>query len=247
MNEFRLLDLHTEYGCSGDVSIKMGVRVCFAHIFDEVQNNDHIKYRVLFHKGVDYSRATHQNSACLFTKKEIRNHLLKLKSLYPIQFKVMDYKGNKGDPNDQIEVQMELDKVPAIFHKYALTWLRYLYEFPYNVFLKDAYTLKKDPIFRFESIANIFNLVLGCYCGYTNTLHQIPVDTITKPLKISEVRDRIKRVDALNNIYKFLNIEYDNVPTRIGDYTTVDFEYWKDGFDVRKPIYIDTYRKINKR
>lgn len=247
MKEFSALNLHTEYGCSGDVSINMGVRVCFGTLFNTIENDNHVKYRILFHEGADYSRDTHRNSACFFTKEEIRHHLLKLRSLYPIQFKVMDYKGKRDDGYDRIEVQMELDKVPATFHKYALTWIRYLYEYPYNVCLKDAYTLKKDPIFRFESIANIFNLVLGCYCGYANEHHQIPINNITRPLKISEVKERIRRVDELNDIYRLLHIKHDDIPGSIGDYTIRDLEYWRDGFDIRKPIYINVYKEMHKR
>ena len=42
-------------------------------------------------------------------------------------------------------MHLRLNNVPPTFHKYVLTWLRYTYEFPYNVFLKDAYNLKSIP------------------------------------------------------------------------------------------------------
>ena len=46
-----------------------------------------------------------------------------------------------------------------IYHKYMLSWVRYLYEYPFNVFLADAHKVKNTTGFKFESIINLFNLV----------------------------------------------------------------------------------------
>ena len=244
MKEFKFLEYHTEYSCEGDLNRYMATRACFSDVFKYVHSDDHVKYKIILYKGVELSKNNHQSNACLFSKKEIRNHLTLLKSLYPFHYKVLDCK-EKGE-YDKIKVFLELNNVPPTFHKYILTWLRYTYEYPYNVILKDAYTLKKDPIFRFESISNLFNLVLGCFCDDIRGIHQIPENCVSVPMKLAEVRKKIQEVQYLHDIYQELKDKEDTIPTKIGEYSTTDIEYWENGFEIRKPIYIKVYKEIKK-
>lgn len=245
MKEFKYLDYHTEYSCDGDLNKHMASEACFSYVFGHVHDNDHVKYKIILYKGIEFSKNNHRSNACLFGKKEIRNHLALLKSLYPFHYKVLDCK-KEGKKYDRIEVFLELDNVPATFHKYILTWLRYTYEFPYNVILKDAYALKKDSEFRFESIANLFNLVMGCYCNNPREIHQIPLNVVSVPMKLSEVREKIQKVGILNDIYEKLKAKKDTIPKTIGKYTISDIEYWENGFEVRKPIYMKVYKEIKR-
>ena len=147
MKEFKFLDYCTEYSCEGSLERAMDVRACFGYVFGAVKNNSSVKYQVVLYMGTRYSAEQHQSNACIFTKQEVRNHLKLLKSLYPLQYSVRDY----GDKNGykRLLVTLNIENTPATFHKYALTWLRYLYEFPYNVLLRGSYTLKNERTFRF--------------------------------------------------------------------------------------------------
>lgn len=218
---------------------------CFGYVFNNVGNDSSVKYRIILYLGTRYSAEEHKSNACIFTKQEVRNHLKLLKSLYPIRYLVRDYRDK--DEYKRLLVTLSIKNTPATFHKYALTWLRYLYEFPYNVLLRDAYTLKKERTFRFESIANLFSLTLSCYCKNPREIHQIPTNSVTQRLKLADIKRRIKQVDLLNNIYKRGDKKALQIPEKIQDFSVEDIEYWNDGFEERKPIYMEIHKKRRKR
>ena len=219
----------------------MEVSACFSHVFRAVKNNSSIKYRIVLYMGTRYSAEQHKSNACIFTKQEVRNHLKLLKSLYPLQYSVRDYKDKNG--YKRILITLNIKNTPATFHKYALTWLRYLYEFPYNVLLRDAYTLKKERTFRFESIANLFNLTLSCYCRNPWEIHQIPTNSIIQRLKLADIKRRIKQVNLLNNIYAKGDEKALKIPEKIQGFSIEDIEYWNAGFEERKPIYMEIHKR----
>lgn len=246
MKEFKYLTYCTEYSCEGDIIKRMSKEACFSDVFNRIDVGYSVKYRIILYSGIEFSKNERRSNACLFTKKEIRRHLLLLKSLYPFHYKVSDYKAGDNGEYNRIEVLLELSDVPPTFHKYILSWVRYTYEYPYNVILKDAYALKKDPTFRFESVSNLFNLVIGCFCSNTEEIHQIPRNQISKPMKLAEVRDKIQKVERLNDIYQKLKNKKDIIPGKIGEYDVGDIEYWREGFEVRKPIYMKVYKEIKR-
>ena len=219
----------------------MEARACFSYVFKEVKNNSSVKYQIVLYMGTRYSAEQHKSNACIFTKQEVRNHLKLLKSLYPLQYSVRDYRAKNG--YKRILVTLNIENTPATFHKYALTWLRYLYEFPYNVLLRDAYTLKKERTFRFESIANLFNLTLSCYCRNPWAIHQIPTNSIIQRLKIADIKRRIKQVDLLNNIYAEGDEKALKIPEKIQGFSVEDIEYWNVGFEERKSIYMEMQKR----
>lgn len=244
MKEFSFLDYHTVYSCKGDLKEELSPKACFGYVFREVKDTSKVTYQVIIYLGTDYSKNTHKSNACLFSKKEVYNHLRLLKSLYPINISVKNY--TRDGDYERLLVTLHIEKVPGAFHKYALTWLRYTYEFPYNVLLKDAYELKKDPMFKFESIANLFNLTIGCYCQEPMEIHQIPVNGISTRMKIVELREKIKQIERLNAIYFTLRQKYKCIPKIISGYNVNDAEYWTEEFEIRKPIYLDVYKEIKK-
>lgn len=219
----------------------MEVGACFGYVFGEIKNNSSVKYQIVLYMGTKYSAEQHKSNACIFTKQEVRNHLKLLKSLYPLQYSVRDYRDKDG--YKRLLVTLNIENTPATFHKYALTWLRYLYEFPYNVLLRDAYTLKKERTFRFESIANLFNLTLSCYCRNPGEIHQIPTNSITQRLKLADIKRRIKQVDLLNNIYAKGGKKARKIPEKIQGFSVEDIEYWNVGFEERKPIYMEIQKR----
>lgn len=219
----------------------MEVGACFGYVFSGVKNNSSVKYQIVLYMGTKYSAEQHKSNACIFTKQEVRNHLKLLKSLYPLQYSVRDYRDKNG--YKRILVTLNIENTPATFHKYALTWLRYLYEFPYNVLLRDAYTLKKERTFRFESIANLFNLTLSCYCKNPRDIHQIPSNTIIQRLKLADIKRRIKQVNLLHDIYEDGDEKTLQIPKKIQDFSVEDIEYWNVGFEKRKPIYMEIQKR----
>lgn len=241
MDEFRYTKYYTVYSCEGDIERKLKGNACFSYVFDNIEDYMYVKYKITLYKGVNYCRNSYLNNSCLFTKEQIRRHISLVKSLYPFHYRVTDKMTPDG--YDGIEVLLELEDVPAMFHMYVLTWLRYTYEYPYNVILKDAYLLKTNPIFRFESISNLFNLVLSCN-QLSSEIHQIPSDGVPILMSVSEIRKRIKEVSNLNDIYYILKAKDSFIPEMIGKFDEHDIEYWESGFKLREKIYIKNYKKI---
>ena len=109
--------------------------------------------------------------------------------------------------------------------------------------MRDAYTLKKERTFRFESIANLFNLTLSCYCRNPREIHQIPTNSITQRLKLADIKRRIKQVNLLHDIYGDGDEKSLQIPKKIQDFSVEDIEYWNVGFEERKPIYMEIQRR----
>lgn len=252
MNDFQFLDYHTEYSCKGTFEKKMSVEACFSFVFRRTgEENVSEEYEVILYKGTDFSRATHNSNSCLFTKKQIRNHLRQAQGIYPFDFYITEAP-DWGNGYNVFKVRLKLTNVPGTFHKYLLTWLRYTYEYPYNVILYDAYKLKKDPCFRFTSMSDLFNLVLSCFSEDLRDIHQIARNQVSKPMLKRDIREKLQNIQTLNNVYARLKSKggKNQIPDKDGDFTTSDFEFWESDniFERRrKPIYMNVYKEIIKK
>lgn len=226
----------------------METRVCFARAFAKLEGKSvSAKYTIKVYKE-DALRKINGSNMCYLTRKQIKNHIDQLKDLFPIKSSVIDSK-DKRKP--YFVVTIELKNLRGTYHKYALTWLRYLYEYPYNVILLDAYRLKQDPVFRFESIANLFNLVASCSATWIGEGHAVVGNSPVGFLRRKELLARLNSVRSLNSVYTRLGVERKRVPGVIDEYHYRDLEYWNnDNFfkEKRKPVYMEEYAKLkNKR
>lgn len=248
MKDFLFLSYFTEYSCTGEFSKSLSPTVCFSNVFYEVNNLPiSEEYIIYIYKGINFLKDKRKSNACFLNKYELSNHLKQAQKLYNFNFSIEDSIGRHNYPI--FKVTLSLNKVSGNFHKYLLTWLRYTYEFPFNVLLLDAYWLKKDNKFRFQSIANIFNLITSCYCDDIRLVHKIATDCV-KPLKKSELSQLIVECDILNNIYKHITrIRHRKIPKKIDGYDFRDVEYWtKDNFlNKRKKVYMNMYNNLKNR
>ena len=252
MNDFQFLDYHTEYSCKGTLEKEMDVEACFSFVFNQIdEGNVSEEYEVILYKGTAFSREHHNSNSCLFTKKQIRNHLKQAQGIYPFDFHITEAAKWRGGYN-VFKIHLKLTNVPGMFHKYLLTWLRYMYEYPYNVILYDAYKLKKDPCFRFTSMSDLFNLVLSCFNENPAAIHQIAGNQVNKTMLKRDIREKLQNIQMLNNIYVKLKnkVKINQIPNGDGNLTTTDFEFWEsdDIFERRrKPVYMNVYKEIIKK
>ena len=252
MNDFQFLDYHPEYSCKGTLEKEMDVEACFSFVFNQIdEGNVSEEYEVILYKGTAFSREHHNSNSCLFTKKQIRNHLKQAQGIYPFDFHITEAAKWRGGYN-VFKIHLKLTNVPGMFHKYLLTWLRYMYEYPYNVILYDAYKLKKDPCFRFTSMSDLFNLVLSCFNENPAAIHQIAGNQVNKTMLKRDIREKLQNIQILNNVYVKLKnkVKINQIPNEDGDLTTTDFEFWEsdDIFERRrKPVYMNVYKEIIKK
>lgn len=243
MKEFRFVNYYTEFSCSGDIELKMASCACFARAFMYLQEgNKSVCYIIKVYKG-DTLKQKGLSNMCFFSERQIKNHLNQLKDLFPLKFKVYD-SCNEKEPHFIIE--LDLKDVPGMYHRYALTWTRYLYEFPYNMILMDAYKLKEDLYFRFESTANLFNLIASCSDFGVGGGHGVTCGSRVGFLMRRELVAQLNQVDRLNSIYPVDRKVSKKYPNSVGKFDFTDIEYWQDVrlFEqVRKPIYVEEYKK----
>lgn len=252
MNDFQFLDYHTEYSCKGAFEKEMDAEACFSFVFGQTgKENISEEYEVILYKGTAFSREHHNSNSCLFTKKQIRNHLKQAQGIYPFDFHITEAAKWRGGYS-VFKIHLKLANVPGTFHKYLLTWLRYMYEYPYNVILYDAYKLKRDPCFRFTSMSDLFNLVLSCFNENPRDIHQIARNQVSKTMLKRDIREKLQNIQILNNVYVKLKnkVKINQIPNGDGDLTTTDFEFWEsdDIFERRrKPVYMNVYKEIIKK
>ena len=230
----------------------MDVEACFSFVFNQIdEENVSEEYEVILYKGTAFSREHHNSNSCLFTKKQIRNHLKQAQGIYPFDFYITEAAKWRGGYN-VFKIHLKLTNVPGTFHKYLLTWLRYMYEYPYNVILYDAYKLKKDPCFRFTSMSDLFNLVLSCFNENPADIHQIARNQVSKTMLKRDIREKLQNIQILNDVYVKLKnkVKINQIPNGDGNLTTTDFEFWEsdDIFERRrKPVYMNVYKEIIKK
>lgn len=250
MKEFAYNSLYTEYSCTGDIRRNRSSNACFAYVFRELDSHGKksVSYKIYVYKGIDWLKKERNNNACLLTKRELKHHIDQLKGIIP--FRAVIREGVEHDCPCFI-INLELKEAMAIHHKYILSWIRYAYEYPYNVVLLEAINLRKESEFKFESIFNLFNLIAGTW-GFLGGGHTIACGGEIGFLKRKELEAAIRKRSALNNI--FVNNGYDN---RSIDYKSArknldcrDLEFWTDRellIAERKSVYLEKYKKIKNK
>lgn len=241
MDNFKFLNYHTEYGCEGTVYKKFGTESCFGKIFrcDLVYLDE--KYLIRLYKK-DCILKTRENNSCFVGIKEIKRHLKMISSLLVFE----KYKFKIEEKENYFDVTLEI-KADRLYHQYVLTWLRYLYEFPFNMILKDAKRMRKEKEFKFESLSNLFVVISNCYTDiFDREIHLISWGSY-KLLKNKQISDRMKHLISegdrkLNNIY----INQRGQEIIKGE--LYDLKFWEseEKYNERLVEYKKSYKKCRK-
>lgn len=250
MRDFAERAYHTEYSCSGDYNKGRSVNACFASVFGACRAFDDytIDYKVYLYQDDSMALKRDVNHYCLLDKRELRSHLSRLRGIIPFSYKIIE-KEEHGCPCFIVNLHVS---GKGIQHEYLLTWLRYSYEYPYNVFLKEALRLRKEKEFMFESISNLFNLV-GVSFGMLYGGHSIGNGRKIGFLKRRELEEKIKLSGRLNDIYNAV----EGLGNQLGTSSKIkknlriyDKEFWQDEelfMNERKPVYLEKLKKIKER
>lgn len=227
-NEFKFLSYHTEYSSRGDLNKKMAIEACFSQVFrkDGIKNAE---YDVKIYKE-DAVLKDHKSNACYLTKKEVDNHIKIVKYLFDFEYEIKD-------EDDHFLVHIKLEDKKNIYHRYILNWVRYTYEFPYNMCLRDAMWMKKQnpKKYRFESIFNLFLLTSHCYNGNYEEIHSVGKRKLFITQK--ELKKSIEKCSRLNDIVKCSNLRIKNIEP------CYSLKSWNEDFEKRYKIYDNEYNR----
>ena len=145
--DFRYLEFCTKYSSEGTTNKRMYKEYCFGRIFDgeEYQKNKYCLY--IYNTG--YEKNWDNN--CLLTKEQLILFLNDINKIFKFTYTL---KKNV----DGYTLKFEID-APIIYHKIILSWIRYTYEFPYNITLYEVFKVKEEKGFKRITIFNLFNLI----------------------------------------------------------------------------------------
>lgn len=249
MKEFRYLNYCTKWSSEGNNKFDLlhgktgeSGEACFSYAFRNLKGKNH--YTLIVHKGIDFCVKHQKNNACLLNIEEVRTHIRVLKSLMDIKFKVFEVNNAKCP---YYEVHLYIDSNSNLVHKYALTWVRYLYEYPYSVILLDAHRLHKEPMFRFTSISNLFQLASSAYPGGDYGMgHALKYRS--ELMKLAEFKERLTggNLSQLNDLYR--SFKNTTKLTKYEDKGCRDVEFWTDEelYKMRLESYCKNYEIMSK-
>lgn len=239
--QFVFLNFHTEYSSKGTVNKPMRREYCFSTIFYDQAEQDN-SYRIRFYKELNGVNDGAKNNACFLTKDELFDFISIAKRIHDFDLKI-------EDENDMFVVCIKLN-APRIVHRYILSWVRYAYEFPFNMYLADAIRLKNTMGFRREDIFNLYNLVSASsgYYWHGDSIHAIGNSNDIRPF--FSVEEQIKRVNEynatgeINYIFPTINIkEFNRMTSLIDNYENKIecLDFWNDKKEFKNRLAI--YRK----
>lgn len=186
---------------------------------------------------------------CPFSKKEILYHLQLVKEVLP---EITEYSLSSLPDNDFSGYMVTLVLAPTNnlnVHKYALTWVRYLYEGAFPWIMLDTLRLSKLPEFRFVAISNIINVVTSCWNGNPNIgfNHAIGCGNNEKFLTKKELSAKIHSSRSVNGIYPWRgNLKVSHIPYIEEANTT---EYWESEENFRTdrlPVYLEGFKVMKQ-
>ena len=237
---FKYLNYSTIYQASGDLVFEnkdLEREACFSYIFRNVTNRikQHVVYRIYISTDPGYIQDYKANNLCILTEEQIRFHITYLRFISSFKYKITK---EFVDNYSGFRIDLDLNAI-GIIHKMFLTWIRYLYEYPYNLVLYDSFKLREEKRFIEKSnYLNIVNFVTSFYSS--DFIHQIPhyISKIPKFITRKSFKDRLMKCDYLNNILENSGIKVE----QFDQYRDID-DFVED-FDNRKNKYIENLNKL---
>lgn len=246
----KFLDYCTFYSSTGTnvANFFKHADICFLRVFHR-GNNEIFKnvYTIKVLKCGKPKDPITKSNFCLLSKKDIELFLKDAASYGYHTKPIIKF----SEHEKYYKIIMEVDDT-AFAHRFLLSYVRYLYEAPYNIMLYETLKVKKEcELFKDVSIFNLFHLILmsndiikrfnlGCHsinCG--NVIKFYDYDYIIKAFKD-------KKNDCFECAFpkcyaKFNRYIIDNNEDDYLKYYALK-KYRKD----RIKIYINNYKLINK-
>lgn len=258
MRDFQFLSFCTEYEMKRDgrVLINMAKNACFRRAYEWLSRQDKkisAEYTIIIHKGCSWGKRNKYKNACVLERKELRYHLNQLKDAVPFLYRIKEV-NNKRD--SYFELHVKVTEGTIIQHKYLLAWIRYTYEYPYNVMLLEARKLRWEKGFRFESGFNLFNIVGQCFDLWPGG-HSVAYDNNVELLRKEALKRRLQNTSSqarLNNIFNHSHVSHIAMIPRTSKInkklSITDLEYWTNDqlfAEERLPVYKERLKYLQKK
>ena len=189
----------TNYSTSGDFTLKANRAgkntACFAESFRRLSDVDRAKqkYSIYIYKAEGNNPYSEKGNATFLTKKELSTFIGSVKNVFPFTFKI-------EETDDYFLVHLKIDGL-SIYHKFILTWVRYTYEYPFNVCCLYTMEMRKNPKYCYINTINLMHSISiqHCYMGG----HAI-INGFKNPkfYTYAQLAKRMKGQESLHGIHK---------------------------------------------
>jgi len=236
--DFKYLEFWTYYSSKGTLDKKLKREWCFSNVFGglEHQKNEYVLY--IYNNG----HLTNKDNNCLITKEQLIEHINEINKFYKFKYKFKTIK-------DGYKLEFTID-APIMYHKIILSWLRYSYEFPFNVTLYELFKVREEKGFKRLTMLNLFNLIgATMHCTKHGTsIHSIGVfydfkDLISyKDFKKEITKDiKINPNMQINDILNVVNEDDFDILDLPLDKRLNHTDYWEDQEEYKKRLKV--YKK----
>jgi hypothetical protein len=236
MDRFKYLNFCTIYSSEGDVEVYLGEHACFGDVFEgpTYQSNT---YNIHVYKEFSLIKNAKSNG-CFLDLPQVNKHLNYLHRICDVTFNVTEEVDRDLLPYYKVEVNLSAHN---LIHRFVLTWIRALYEFPYCVYLPEVYKLKKFKAFEKINVFNILNIIVSAfYLG--DDIHMFTYPGRYPILKkFEEVKQELANInkEVYHNLLEIFSTEAENQNT-----INQEILFDEKSFNFRKQLYLDIYNKI---
>lgn len=235
------LEYDTYYKAKGGVNVALRHHACFSSIFHARVTTCHNIYTLYINRTYKYVENTYNNNICFLKPEEVCQFVDSAKEF-------MDFTYTLNVSKNKYTLTIDLNK-PLIYHKFLLTYIRYLYEMPFSLYLYEVCKLKQEVNeFANESYLNLYNLVSATVPNNDHgcRIHNIG-DTyrFKQLLTTAQIKNKLKKCNQLNELFLTFSIDH-FITIKEPDPNTNELWQYKKLRKKRYKTYIHNYNILKK-
>ena len=211
--------------------------VCFARVFRDLdQKSCTLEYKGIYTVKCRKKFEEKSGNFCALNKSEVLRVLRYMRDSLNVDISM-------EDTPDNYVFHMNIEG-KSIKHKFALTFLRVFYEFPYNEFAKEAFRLRDNdliPGLKHMSFLKIFFIICTSFQAYDHMGHSL---FLRRPrnLSIKILRQAYKEgKKRVQDVYNGKDIKYNRVNCSWAEFHCLD---WEASVEDRLKIYSDNFKLL---
>ena len=231
---------YTNYSATGDFELKFDRdcknTACFAESFRKLGQRENVseRYQIYIYKVDGGDPHAEKGNATFLTKEELHSFIGCVKNVFPFSYRI-------NETNGYYLIDLKVSG-PSINHKFILTWIRYTYEYPFNVCCLYTMDMRKNPKYKYINTINLMHSIAihHCYMGG----HSI-IGTFRNPVfyTYGKLAQRLKGKESLHKIHD--NGDYDLPRSKSVSYSP-DREQQLKGRNVKNHTYVKYYKKCKQ-
>lgn len=241
---YNFLNYCTEYSSKGTNNKRMSRDVCFSKVFVQREDYQSNYYKIKIYKGETQAQRSLDNN-CLLSIDDVRHHIELLRDYMPFKFRLQD-KGN------YFLLHLHVDG-KNIYHRFILTWIRYVYEFPFNFMIVDINKIRKEKSnLKNMNTINLFNLI-----GATLEVGGGGIHSFTRFCSLysfmtkKKICNKLKDLYTLNKLFPEIYYNKQEIHFKVLDIHKNDVnstDYWlnEENFSKRLSLYEHNYEILKQ-